>query len=188
MSLENVNITPATLSSLEPIPSEESLNSKISISPTQESKPLIPQQPAEDDVSKSEQVSSDLSTPNEDKPRRKRSSFKHQLVVDNVYLDGTVECRLLCKQKTVSFKFNRLDTKPADIIESLVKQEVLKEGSHKHLRERFEEVLARLQAEPDKVPECAKEKPVVYVQKVCLVAETVKYKINLVWRLAKNIF
>lgn len=136
-------------------------------SPGQESKG-IPGQGDDLDLSTSEQVSSEISSSTEEKPRRKRSAFKHQLIVDNVYPDGTVECQLLCKQKTISFKFNRLDTKPSHIIEGMIKQQLLKDGPHKHLRDHLQEVIDQLKIEPDKIPECARATPPGYVQKVSL--------------------
>lgn len=114
------------------------------------------------DVSTSEQLSEETS--NDEKPRRsKRGSFKHQLIVENVYPDGTVECQLRCKQKTISFKFNRLDTTPSDIIEGMIKQGLLKEGPYKQLSDHLKEVIDQLKVNPSQIPDCG---ATPYVQKV----------------------
>ncbi|RZC40188.1 mediator of RNA polymerase II transcription subunit 26, partial [Asbolus verrucosus] len=116
---------------------------------------------AKEDVSTSEQVSEETST--EDKPRQRkhRSSARQQLVVQNVHPDGTVECQLLCKQKTISFKFNRFDTSPGDIVEGMIKQELLKPGPHKHLNDHLRDAMEQLKKNPDRVPDAPKP----YVQK-----------------------
>ncbi|VEN47518.1 unnamed protein product [Callosobruchus maculatus] len=150
---------------LETIPSVESLVSNIPASPTGQS--LQETKSEDQDVSVSDQVSSESVEEKQhhsQRERRKRAALKHHLVVDKVYPDGTVECRLLCKQKTISFKFNRLDTKPSHILDGMIKQKLLKEGPHKQLAEHLQEVIDRLKEEPDKIPECAREKN-VYVQK-----------------------
>ncbi|KAJ8916071.1 hypothetical protein NQ315_010939, partial [Exocentrus adspersus] len=159
LTAENLNLLPANQVPLESLMSVESVVSNQS--PSQETK-AMPGQGEELELSTSEQVSSEST---EEKPRRKRSAFKHQLIVDNVYPDGTVECQLLCKQKTISFKFNRLDTKPSHIIEGMIKQQLLKDGPHKHLRDHLQEVIDQLKIQPDTVPDCAKAKPSGYVQK-----------------------
>ncbi|CAH1129587.1 unnamed protein product [Ceutorhynchus assimilis] len=84
----------------------------------------------------------------------KRSSIRHRLLVDSVHVDGTVECRLLSKQQTISFKFNRLDTTPSDIIEGMTKQDLLKAGQHEKLRSNLQEVMNELKLRPDQVPQC----------------------------------
>ena len=81
--------------------------------------------------------------------------------VHAVYVDGTVECQLLCKQKTVSFKFNRFDTQATDIIEGLVRDGYLKPGSHKTLTKQLIDILRQLDENPNKMPDCVR-----YVQKV----------------------
>lgn len=103
------------------------------------------------------------SSASDDKARRKRGgSTRHQLIVHKVHPDGTVECQLLCKQKTISFKFNRSDTTPQDIIEGMIKQELLKPGPHTTLEEHLKEIIGQLNANPDKIPEVTQP----YVQKV----------------------
>lgn len=122
------------------------------------------QTPTESDVSTIEQVSEET----DEKPRRKRSakhsSQQQQLVIRTVDSEGTVECQLLCKQKTISFKFNRFDTSPSDIIEGLVKEELLKPGVHKTFSDQLADVIRQLRDDPEKVP--VVHAP--YVQKVCL--------------------
>ncbi|CAH1975442.1 unnamed protein product [Acanthoscelides obtectus] len=154
---------------LETIPSVESLVSNAPASPTGLQPAQMQETKSEEqDISASDQVSSESVEEKQhqsQRERRKRAALKHQLVVDKVYPDGTVECRLLCKQKTISFKFNRLDTKPSHILDGMIKQKLLKEEPHKQLSEHLQEVIDRLKEEPDKIPECAREKN-VYVQKV----------------------
>mgnify|MGYP005984465193 FL=1 len=124
---------------------------------------LAGKEEGKEDASTSEQVSEETSTEDKPKPRKHRSSSaRQQLVVQNVHPDGTVECQLLCKQKTISFKFNRFDTTPADIIDGMVKQELLKTGPHRHLNDHLKDVMEQLKKNPDKVP----ESPKPYVQKV----------------------
>lgn len=116
------------------------------------------------DVSVAEQVSEETSTSTEDKPKRQRSS-RHgvqQLVVQNVHADGTVECQLLNKQKTISFKFNRLDTSPQDIVQGLVKEELLKQGVNRGFSEQLKDIIKQLKENPEKVPMVHQP----YVQKV----------------------
>lgn len=157
---ENFKQYPMSPAPLESIPSVESLTAQILPSP-QELKG--PPGGTEEDTSLSEQLSSEISTSNDDKqPRRKRSSFKHKLVVEKVSPDGTVECKLFCRQKTISFKFNRLDTKPSDIIEGMIKKDLLKEGPHTQLTEQLQQIIDSLKIEPDKIPECGKAKPTSY--------------------------
>ncbi|KAJ8983505.1 hypothetical protein NQ317_005163, partial [Molorchus minor] len=158
LTAENLNLLP------KQIPFEQAPTAKQS--PVQETKAAPPgTQPDDMDISTSEQVSSEISSSVDEKPRRKRSSFKHQLIVDSVYPDGTVECQLLCKQKTISFKFNRLDTKPTDIVVGMIKQQLLKDGPHRQLTDLLQEVIDQLKIAPDRIPECAKAKPSGYVQK-----------------------
>lgn len=124
---------------------------------------VTPQQ-EEMSSSVSEQVSEETSTSTEEKPRRRRSS-RHgaqQLVVQTVNAEGTVECQLLCKQKTISFKFNRFDTSPNDIVEGLIKEELFKHGNQKILTDQLKDVIRQLLENPDKVPVVH----VPYVQKV----------------------
>ncbi|XP_044261028.1 titin isoform X1 [Tribolium madens] len=117
---------------------------------------------SKEDISTSEQVSEETSTEDKPKTRKQRSlSTRQQLIVQNVHPDGTVECQLLCKQKTISFKFNRFDTTPTDIVEGMIKQELLKPGPYKHLHEHLKDVMEQLKNNPDKVP----ESPKPYVQK-----------------------
>lgn len=118
----------------------------------------------ETDISATDQVSEETSTSTEDKPRRRRSSKRsaQQLVVQSVDSAGTVECQLLCKQKTISFKFNRFDTSPSDIVEGLVKEELLKSGFQKVFIDQLKDVIRQLKDNPDKVPVVN----VPYVQKV----------------------
>lgn len=116
------------------------------------------------DVSTAEQVSEETSTSTEDKLRRRRSSKRsaQQLVVQNIDSFGMVECQLLCKQKTISFKFNRFDTSPNDIVEGLVKEELLKSGFQKVFIDQLKDVIRQLKDNPEKVPVVN----VPYVQKV----------------------
>lgn len=157
---ENFKQYPKLPAPLETIPSVESLTTEIPSSP-QELKALPGTN--DDDTSLSEQLSSEKSASTDDKqPRRKRSVFKNKLVVDNVFVDGTVECKLFCRAKTISFKFNRLDTKPSDIIEGMIKKDLLKEGPHTQLTEQLQQIIDSLKIEPDKIPECGKAKPTTY--------------------------
>lgn len=120
---------------------------------------------SKEDVSTSEQVSEETSTEDKPKIRKQRSSStRQQLIVQTVHPDGTVECQLLCKQKTISFKFNRFDTKPSDIVEGMIKQELLKPGPHQNLHDHLKDVMEQLKTNPDKVP----ESPKPYVQKVII--------------------
>lgn len=109
----------------------------------------------EQEVSVTEQVSEEASTSTEDKPRKRRTS-RHstlqQLVVQTVSPQGTVECQLLCKQKTISFKFNRFDTSPSDIVGGLVKEELIKEGNHRVFTDQLKDVIRQLKEHPEKVP------------------------------------
>ncbi|XP_057670128.1 uncharacterized protein LOC130902209 [Diorhabda carinulata] len=156
LTVENVNTIHTYTAPLETIISVDSLTPKSSldvITPNQEI-----DQP-EQQVSQIVEISS--STSSDEKPRRKRSSLKYQLIVDNVQPDGIVECQLLCKQKSVSFKFNRLETTPSDIIDKMIKQEVLDEP-HKQLKDHLQDVIDKLNLQPS---EGAKVKPWTYVQK-----------------------
>ncbi|XP_076256373.1 uncharacterized protein LOC143193850 [Rhynchophorus ferrugineus] len=111
------------------------------------------------DLSVSEQDHSSSTGLDPEPPKRrstKRSSTRHRLIVDAVLSDGTVECRLLSKQRTISFKFNRLDTAPSDIIEGLTKQDLLKADQLEKLRTHLQQVMDELKLRPDKIPECAK--------------------------------
>lgn len=151
---DNINQYPISPAHLETIPSSEYLSVQIPPSP-QEGKP--PPGSNEEDNSLSEQLSSEKSASNEDKQlKRKRSTFKHRLVVENVSVDGTVECKLYCRGKTISFKFNRLDTKPSDIIQGMIKKDLLKEGPYTQLTEQLQQIINSLKVEPDKIPECGK--------------------------------
>lgn len=76
--------------------------------------------------------------------------------MDAVHKDGTVECRLVSKQQTISFKFNRLDTTASDIIEGMTKQDLLKPGQHDKLLMHLQEVMTELKLRPDQIPECAR--------------------------------
>lgn len=62
----------------------------------------------------------------------------------------------MSKQQTISFKFNRLDTTPSDIIEGMTKQDLLKAGQHDKLRSHLHEVMIELKLRPDQIPECAR--------------------------------
>lgn len=126
---------------------------------------------SKDDISTSEQVSEETS--NEDKPKSRKlhRSSRQQLIVENVHPDGTVECQLLCKQKTISFKFNRFDTTPTDIIDGMIKQELLKPGPYKHLNDHLKDIMEQLKMNPAKVPEYPKP----YVQKVVEIVEICNY-------------
>lgn len=119
-----------------------------------------------EDISTSDQVSEETSIEEKsNKSRKHRSSSMRQhqkLVIQNVHPDGTVECQLLCKQKTISFKFNSFDTTPTDIIDGMIKQELLKDGPHKSLHDHLKDVMEQLKKNPDKVP----DNPKPYVQKV----------------------
>lgn len=119
-----------------------------------------------EDLSTSEQVSEETSVeekPNKIRKHRSSSVRQHQqLVIQNVHPDGTVECQLLCKQKTISFKFNSFDTTPTDIVDGMIKQELLKPGPHKSLHDHLKDVMEQLKKNPDKVP----DSPKPYVQKV----------------------
>lgn len=157
---DNLKQYPISPAPLETIPSVESLTAQILPSP-QELK--APPGANEDDTSLSEQLSSEKSASNDDKQlRRKRSTFKNKLVVEKVSLDGTVECKLFCRGKTISFKFNRLDTKPSDIIEGMIKKDLLKDGPYTQLTEQLQQIIDSLKIEPDKIPECGKAKPTTY--------------------------
>ncbi|XP_066148787.1 serine/threonine-protein kinase Wnk isoform X1 [Euwallacea fornicatus] len=118
-------------------------------------------QPQSDDmdlsVSEQDHSSSTSADPEPSKRRAtKRSSIRHRLIVDSVQADGTVECRLVSKQQTVSFKFNRLDTTASDIIDGMTKQDLLKPGQHEKLRVHLQEVMMELKLRPDQIPECAR--------------------------------
>lgn len=157
---DNLKQYPITPAPLETIPSVESLIIQNLQSP-QDFKALPGG--TEEDNSLSEQLSSEISASNDDKQtRRKRSSFKHKLVVEKVLPDGTVECKLFCRQKTISFKFNRMDTKPSDIIEGMIRKDLLKEGPYIQLTEQLQQIIDSLNIEPDKIPECGKAKPTTY--------------------------
>lgn len=122
---------------------------------------------------------------------RRRGNNKQstkQLTVQNVYPDGTVQCNLVCKQKSVNFKFNRFDTLPSDIIEGMIQEDCLKPGSHKFLVEQLQSIIKQLQENPNEVPECTK-----YVQKVCtytlfffLFVSTIYYMMVLFMLLLEN--
>lgn len=155
--------------------SQQSLQSEESYSQQQQSNVAQSQQEPskldsvpvvsdEQDVSIADQVSEETSTSTEDKPKRRRTSqsIAKQLVVQNVHVDGTVECQLLNKQKTISFKFNRFDTLPQDIVEGLVKEELLKQGVHKGFSEQLKDIIKQLKENPEKVPMVHQP----YVQKV----------------------
>ncbi|KAL1501474.1 hypothetical protein ABEB36_006789 [Hypothenemus hampei] len=118
-----------------------------------------PQPPIDDiDLSVSEQDHSSSAGADVEPKRRstKRQSIKHRLIVDSVQQDGTVECRLVSKQQTITFKFNRLDTTPSDIIEGMTKQDLLKAGQHEKLRIHLQEVMTELKLRPDEIPDCAR--------------------------------
>ncbi|XP_023012196.2 uncharacterized protein isoform X11 [Leptinotarsa decemlineata] len=155
LTAENLDLIPSQVP-LESILSSQCVTSNVG----QEAVPL-------DDISTSEQVSLEISSSSstDEKPRRKRGSLKYQLIVDKVHPDGIVECQLLCKQKQISFKFNRSGTKPSDIIDGMIKQECLDEP-HKQLRDHLQEVIDKLNVNPDRIPESARAKPWAYVQKV----------------------
>ncbi|XP_064214504.1 serine/threonine-protein kinase Wnk isoform X2 [Tribolium castaneum] len=136
---------------------QQQITEKDSVEELQPSK-----EESKEDVSTSEQVSEETSTEDKPKTRKQRSlTTRQQLIVQNVHPDGTVECQLLCKQKTISFKFNRFDTTPTDIVEGMIKQELLKPGPYKHLHEHLKDVMEQLKNNPDKVP----DSPKPYVQK-----------------------
>lgn len=157
---DNIKQYPISPAPLETIPSSESLSVQILPSPQDQKASLGAN---EDDNSLSEQLSSEKSgSIDEKQPRRKRSSFKHKLVVEAVSLDGTVECKLYCRAKTISFKFNRLDTKPSDIIQGMIKKDLLKEGPYTQLTEQLQQIIDSLKIEPDKIPECGKAAPTSY--------------------------
>lgn len=107
-------------------------------------------------MSSAEQVSEESSSTNEKLHRRRSSKYFKQLSVQSVEGDGTVECQLLCKQKTISFKFNRLDTSPLDIIEGMVKQELLRPGSHESLAAQLRDIFKQLEENPLRIPHIQK--------------------------------
>lgn len=157
---ENIKQYPMSPAPLETIPSVESLNIQIPQSP-QDLK--APPGATEEDTSLSEQLSSEQSASTDDKqPKRKRSIFKNKLIVEKVFPDGTVESKLFCRAKTISFKFNRLDTKPSDIIEGMIKKDLLKEGPHTQLTEQLQQIIDSLKIEPNKIPDCGKARPTTY--------------------------
>lgn len=114
------------------------------------------------DLSTSEQVSEATSSTSDPITKKHKQSSK-KFAVQKVHIDGTVECQLICKQKTISFKFNRFDTQPNDIIEGMVKENYLKPGSHRKLTLQLTDILRQLQENPDKLPETPR-----YVQKVSI--------------------
>lgn len=157
---DNLKQYPIVPAPLETIPSAESLTTQIPLSPQEMQ---LPPGATEDDTSLSEHLGSEPLVSNDEKQsRRKRSSFKYKLIVDKVSLDGTVECKLYCRQKTISFKFNRMDTKPSDIIDGMIKSDLLKEGPYTQLREQLQQIMDSLKIEPDKIPECGKAKSTTY--------------------------
>lgn len=99
-----------------------------------------------------------------DQLRRRSKYDPKQVTVQSVHPDGTVECQLLCKQKTINFKFNRFDTQPSDIIEGMLSEDCLNSVSQKTLTEQLNDIIKQLQENPSKIPECWR-----YVQKVCFV-------------------
>lgn len=100
-----------------------------------------------------------------DQLRRRSKYDPKQVTVQSVHPDGTVECQLLCKQKTINFKFNRFDTQPSDIIEGMLSEDCLNSVSQKTLTEQLNDIIKQLQENPSKIPECWR-----YVQKVCFVS------------------
>lgn len=107
-----------------------------------------------------EQVS-DVINPNNDQLRGRSKYDPKQVMVQSVHPDGTVECQLLCKQKTINFKFNRFDNQPSDIIEGMLNEDCLNSVSQKTLTEQLNDIIKQLQENPSKIPECWR-----YVQKV----------------------
>lgn len=113
----------------------------------------------QDDTSSiSDQLSFDTNSSTEDNSKRKRLATRPRLVIDNVYPDGTVECQLLSKQKTISFKFNHVTTRPTDIVNGMIQQELLKEGSYPNLTDSLQEIIEQLKVDSNKIPEFAKRK------------------------------
>lgn len=52
-----------------------------------------------------------------------------------------------------------------DIIDGMIKQDLLKEGPYIQLKDHLQEIIDQLKVEPDKIPDVVKGKP-IYVQKV----------------------
>lgn len=114
-----------------------------------------------DNIDVKEQVS-DVTNPTNNDQLRGRSKYDpKQVMVQSVHPDGTVECQLLCKQKTINFKFNRFDNQPSDIIEGMLNEDCLNSVSQKTLTEQLNDIIKQLQENPSKIPECWR-----YVQKV----------------------
>lgn len=111
-------------------------------------------------VIKDQQVSNATNTTNDQLRGRSKHDSK-QVMVQSVHPDGTVECQLLCKQKTINFKFNRFDNQPSDIIEGMLNEDCLNSVSQKTLTEQLNDIIKQLQENPSKIPECWR-----YVQKV----------------------
>lgn len=147
------------------IPIQTTGNSNIVLTKLEDLKTLDAEDNSLDDRenSSTEQVSESTSPATTDKVRRRPKYSLKQLSVQKVHPDGTVECQLVCKQKTISFKFNRFDTLPSDIIEGMIQEDCLKPGTHKSLLDQLQDVITQLQENPSKVPECPR-----YVQKVCI--------------------
>ncbi|ERL87800.1 hypothetical protein D910_05189, partial [Dendroctonus ponderosae] len=153
-------VEPSAENGFPPVQSEAALNTEqLAVKINQQSS-VSPGQNGDDidlSVSEADHSSSTGADPEPSKRRStKRSSIRHRLIVDSVHLDGTVECRLVSKQQTISFKFNRLDTTPSDIIEGMTKQDLLKAGQHDKLRSHLHEVMIELKLRPDQIPECAR--------------------------------
>ncbi|KAF5280105.1 hypothetical protein FQA39_LY18139 [Lamprigera yunnana] len=110
----------------------------------------------EQEILSSEQVSEESSSTSEKSRRRRSSRYFKQLNVESVKADGTVECKLLCKQKTISFKFNRFDTTPMDIIEGMIKEELLRPGTHDSLIAQLQDVMKQLEENPLRIPHIQK--------------------------------
>uniref|UniRef100_A0AAR5PDY8 non-specific serine/threonine protein kinase n=1 Tax=Dendroctonus ponderosae TaxID=77166 RepID=A0AAR5PDY8_DENPD len=153
-------VEPSAENGFPPVQSEAALNTEqLAVKINQQSSVSSGQNGDDIDLSVSEadHSSSTGADPEPSKRRStKRSSIRQRLIVDSVHLDGTVECRLVSKQQTISFKFNRLDTTPSDIIEGMTKQDLLKAGQHDKLRSHLHEVMIELKLRPDQIPECAR--------------------------------
>uniref|UniRef100_A0A1Y1M0Q8 non-specific serine/threonine protein kinase n=1 Tax=Photinus pyralis TaxID=7054 RepID=A0A1Y1M0Q8_PHOPY len=104
----------------------------------------------------SEQASEENSSTSEKSHRRRSAKYSKQLSVEAVKPDGTVECQLLCKQKTISFKFNRFDTTPMDIIEGMIKEELLRPGTHDSLVAQLQDIMKQLEEHPLRIPHIQK--------------------------------
>lgn len=87
-----------------------------------------------------------------ERERCRERNASNQISVRKIHSDGTVDCELVCKQKAISFKFNRLDPIPWDFFESMMGEVCSKPSERDSLMQQLAEIIKRLNENPAKIP------------------------------------